>query len=300
MLGGGDKNHSLTPARSHSPTSQMQTPMSSDQAAALLQHLCPSVPKTLPSWWTNWFQNSKQKTPKKIPGFRQVLAFRHTGSIVFFISCSAGLLGGGGLWTLCCRFWLCGRSFSRFLLSCLWCRSIFLCLCPLLGLWLLCHGLLGSFICLFLFGGCFLGRGCLLSFSRFLFSRCSPLLRLLLGLLKREAAELERGFLEREALLLLLSILTGGWSALLWLGGSLSISSSRLLLTVGLGALYIFTTFFRRLFSGSTTIDLNFSFVGIFCSRRGIPVGFGMAVLLRKNKKVILKPCKYCEILLSM
>lgn len=43
----------------------MQTPMSSDQAAALLSHLCPSVPKTLPSWLTNWFQNSKQKHQKK-------------------------------------------------------------------------------------------------------------------------------------------------------------------------------------------------------------------------------------------
>lgn len=273
----------------------MQTPMSSEEAA-MLSHPCPSLPRTLPSWWRNWFQNGKQKHQKKSLVFRQVLAFLHTGSIVSFISCSAGLLGSGGggrgLWTGC-RLWLGGRSFSRFLLSCLRCCSFFLCLC-LLGLWLLCC-LLGSFfygLCRFLFGRCFLRCRCLLSFSRFFFPCCccccSPLLRLLLGLLKREAAELERRFLEREAFFLLLSILAGGRGALLWLGGSLSVSSSGLLLTVGFGALYILTTF-RCLLSGSTTIDLDFSLAGILRRWRGIPVGFGMAILLKTNYN-IFKP----------
>lgn len=206
--------------------------------------------------------------------------------MVSFISWSAGLLGGGrGLWTRC-RLWLSGRCFSWFLLCCL--RSFFLCLC-LLGLWLFVYSLLGPFlsrICWFLFSGRFLWCRRFLFFS-WCFS-CSPLLWLLLGLLKRKATELERGFLEREALFLLLAILTGGWSALLWLGGSLSIIGNRFLLTVGFSTFYILTTFLRCLLSGSITIDLDFSLVGICCSRRGISVGCSMAVLLRKNVNIFL------------
>lgn len=65
--------------------------MSSEEAAHTRQDTpCPSLPPTLQSFWMRWLQNSKQ-TPtkkmnknneqKKIPGFRQVLAFLHTGSI---------------------------------------------------------------------------------------------------------------------------------------------------------------------------------------------------------------------------
>lgn len=43
--------------------------MSSDEAAMLLQHPRPSLPKALQSWWINWFQNSKQKHQKKNPWF---------------------------------------------------------------------------------------------------------------------------------------------------------------------------------------------------------------------------------------
>lgn len=158
------------------------------------------------------------------------------------------------------------RLLLRFrLLSC----SLLLSLCGSLSRF----GLLG--------GGCsLLSGGGLLSLCRLLGGGRS-LLGLLLGLLKGEAAELEGGLLEGEALLLLLAFFARGCGALFCFGRSLSVCGGGLLLAVGLSALYLVTVLFGRLFSGSAAIGLDVGLVGVLSSRRGISIGLGMTILLR-------------------
>lgn len=94
----------LTFALSHSPTSQMQRPMSSEGSSEIPIRRCQG--RCSQCGW-NGCRNevnktlTKEKKTNKIPGFRQVLAFLHTGSIPSFIPvflfCRITQLGQGPL-----------------------------------------------------------------------------------------------------------------------------------------------------------------------------------------------------------
>lgn len=292
---------------SHSPTSQMQSTneqwRSSTLASTPPSHHCHGHCSHY--GWDSFrkVNRTPPKKQKKIPGFRQVLAFLQTGFIFSFIlaSRSAGLLGGGcHFWASCC-FCLSGWSFSWFLLStfCSSCSTVGLHL--FLSFWFFsCGGLLVSFLCSLCWLG-LLSSSCLLWCCLLSFGRCSlssssflrRLLRILLGLLEGEATELEGGLLEGETLFLLLAILTGGWSALLWLGRSLAVC---LLLSIGFSTLYFLTFFFffGCLLGRSAAIGLDVSFVCLLCRWRRVSIGLGMAILLQNNTS--LAPECHCTI----